>query len=99
METSACDGDVTKVDELSGIVRGVGVVSRWADGCDIGDVRAGRIRARGFRTTSGKVAEAPAASGPVQVTVSGTPTGGIVQLKPAGVARETKVEPVGITSV
>src|SRR5271155_1409323 len=98
METSACDGDATKVDELAGLFAVLGLL---AVGPIVGVLvifvpGASELVAW---TTSGKVAEAPEASGPVQVTVRGVPTGGIVQLKPEGVARETKVEPVGIASV
>src|SRR5271170_1992831 len=98
METSACHGDVTKVDELAVLFAVLGSLAVGPMVAILVIFVPGASVLVAW-TTSGKVAEAPAASGPVQVTVSGTPTGGIVQLKPAGVARETKVEPVGITSV
>src|SRR5271163_4687611 len=50
-------------------------------------------------TTSGNVADAPELSGPVQVTVPVLPTAGVVQVKPEGGTKETKVVPVGITLV
>src|SRR5271155_573017 len=98
METSACDGDAAKVKELAVLFRVFGslAVGPMVAVLVIFVPGASELVAC---TTSGNVAEAPELSGPVQVTVSGTPTGGIVQLKPAGATNETNVVPVGITLV
>ena len=55
-------------------------------------------------TTSGKLDVVPLVKLPpfpvkVHVTVPAEPTGGVIQVQFAGVARDTKVAPVGMTSV
>src|SRR5271154_2599989 len=98
METSACDGEAANVKDMAALfaVFGSLAVGPMVAVLVIFVPGASELVAC---TTSGNVAEAPELSGPVQVTGSGTPTGGIVQLKPAGATNETNVVPVGITLV
>ena len=98
MDTSACVGDATTVEDVAELFAKLG---SFAVGpmLPVLEMTVPGASVEVALTTSGKLAVPPTASGPVHVTVPPLPTAGVEHDQPEGVAKETKVEPAGMLSV